>query len=271
MMSSLAMGLLLYFIFGSIIDLFAPAQKAVLDFTSPNFIAPVLNFSVLFLIWNLIYFTVHIVENFKASQIKNLELNSAKTEIELTSFKNQLNPHFLFNSLNSIKALVDEDPEKAKQAVTILSRILRHFLSQGKLSFIPFKEELELIENYMAIEKIRFEERLTFALEVDERSLDIPVPPLMIQTLVENAIKHGISQRKEGGRITLRAMTKDDSLEILVINSGEIRGENKHGIGLNNTKKRLSLLYEKGVVFELFQKDGEVTAKLVLPKKSLKA
>src|SRR5690606_38237133 len=124
---------------------------------------------------------------------------AVKNEIELNRLISQLNPHFVFNSMNSIRALIDEDPKLAKQAVTELSNVLRNFLLMGKKTMVAFSEELKMVKDYLSLEKIRFEEKLQIIIKVDDDCMNFLVPPLMIQTLVENGIKHGTSKLPEGG------------------------------------------------------------------------
>lgn len=226
------------------------------------------NFSVLFLLWSIIYFAVNTFENWKREEIKYLELRAAKTEIELNSFKSQMNPHFMFNSMNSIRALIDEDPSKAKVAITMLSGLLRNNLTHGKRQTIPLKEEMDLVEKYLSLEKIRFEERLQIVLQIDAETLTCEVPPFMIQTIVENGIKHGISKRLEGGFVKVHIWKRDDKLNIEVVNSGElVESSLLDGIGIANTRTRLELLYDKEASFKIDSGKDEVIVRIVIPAK----
>lgn len=226
----------------------------------------ILNFSVLFLLWNIIYFAVNTFENWKREEIKNLELRAAKTEIELNSFKAQMNPHFMFNALNSIRALVEENPEKAKNAVTMLSGILRSNLTLGKQQTIALSEELDLVEKYLSLEKIRFEERLQIVMEISPEILTKRIPPFMLQTIVENGLKHGIAKRINGGRIFIRAIETPGGLHITVVNSGTYSpAEGQEGIGLSNTAKRLDLLYNGQADFSINGVGDEVVVDLIIP------
>jgi LytS/YehU family sensor histidine kinase len=118
-------------------------------------------------------------------------------ELELQTIKAHINPHFIFNSLNSIRALVDENPERARKAVTELSNILRSSLQSDKMETVSLQKELSIVKDYLALEYMRFEDRLKIVYDIDEDTLDRPVPPMMLQTLVENAIKHGISKQMD--------------------------------------------------------------------------
>jgi two-component system LytT family sensor kinase len=236
------------------------------EFEFTGFLQSTFNFTALFMLWSIIYFAVMTFRNWKREEIHNLELRAAKTEIELNSFKAQMNPHFMFNSLNSIRALVDENPDKAKHAITMLSGILRNNLMLGKKQTVPLREELDLVNKYLTLEKIRFEERLIIEMEISPETFSVEVPAFMLQTIVENGIKHGISKRIEGGRLHVNALIDGDYLVIKVINSGHLLPEERgEGIGINNTKKRLEILYNGKASFDIRTENQEVQAVLVIP------
>src|SRR5690606_9097471 len=138
-------------------------------------------------IWTMIYLTFHYFERYN----KSLKYEAAAREIELSNLRSQLNPHFIFNALNSIRALVDEDPAKSKEAITQLSGILRNSLMVDRQRLVAFSDEVNTVQDYLALESIRYEERLETRLDLDPQSAKYLIPPLMIQTLVENGIKHG--------------------------------------------------------------------------------
>jgi two-component system LytT family sensor kinase len=226
----------------------------------------IVNASVLFLLWNVIYFAVHSFENWKKEEIENLELRAAKSESELNSFRSQMNPHFMFNSLNSIKALVDEEPQKARHAIVMLSGILRTNMMHSKRQTIPLQEELDLVSKYLELEKIRFEDRLVLKMDIDPNSLVVEVPPFMLQTIVENAIKHGISKQIKGGAVEVKTEVNEGVLKITVANTGELKPEvESEGIGLLNTQKRLDLLYRGKATFSLKQFQEKVVCEVTLP------
>ena len=196
-------------------------------------------------IWSILYFAYHFFERSRNQEISNLQLEAAKQKAELSSLKSQMNPHFMFNSLNNIRALIDENPSIAKKSINELSNLLRASLNTKKLNLILFKDELKLVEDYLSLEKIRFEKRLTIKFNISKESLSHLVPPMLVQTLVENGIKHGISKLKNGGEIIISSSIKNDVLIILIINDGEFNPSNKNsnGTGLNNSRKRIELLY----------------------------
>jgi len=225
------------------------------------------NFYVVFLVWNVGYFGVNYVINYKKEEITELKLEAANREVELSILKSQLNPHFLFNALNSIRALVDENPEKSKEAITKLSNILRNILSAQKNKEIHFSEEISIVKDYLSLEKIRYEERLDYSFDIDPKTYNFSIPPLMIQTLVENAIKHGIAKLPQGGKIHIHSRLAYPMWFISIINTGKLQpNENKNnGIGIKNTLDRLQLLYGNNAYFKLEQiNPNEVLAEIII-------
>lgn len=219
--------------------------------------------SMLIILWNAIYFTYHYFRKSISQEIYNLQLLQSQTEIELKNLRSQLNPHFLFNSLNSIRALIDIEPSNAKRSITTLSNLLRNSLILGKSEFITLKEELEVVQGYLAIEKIRFEERLTIIYEIDENLLTSLIPPFIIQSMVENSIKHGISKLVKGGTIFIKISKSESySMMIEVINTGRLLNNSSEGIGIENTKRRLYLLYQNNASFHLFQEGENVVSSI---------
>ena len=178
-------------------------SKEKIAFSLSETLLRILNWALLLFFWEAIYFVYHFVENSRREEIKNLRWEAVKNEMELNKLKSQLNPHFLFNAMNTIRALIDENPQTAKKAVTNLAHILRSSLQFGKLQLIPLDQELKIVDDYLQIEKLRFEEKLDFEIKNNIAVSSVKIPPMMLQTLVENAIKHGTAKRKEGGKITV--------------------------------------------------------------------
>ena len=222
---------------------------------------------LLFFIWNLIYFVYHYVDKSRKQQMDTLHLESLVKELELQTIKAHINPHFIFNSLNSIRALVDENPQRARRAVTELSNILRSSMQVEKSETVTLEKELSIVKDYLALENMRFEDRLKIEYEIDEDTLNQPVPPMMLQTLVENAIKHGISRQINGGVVKVISDFKEDCHELIVQNTGQLNGSlNAEGFGLSSTVNRLNLLYGDKATFDIKQINGSlVEAKVCLP------
>jgi len=234
-----------------------------------------LSWYVVFIIWSLLYFLFHFFRNYKNEEIKNLKWQATSKEMELNSLKSQLNPHFLFNALNTIRALVDEDPKKAKKAIGQMSHILRSSMAMHKQQKISFEEELKLVKDYLEIEQVRYESRLTVSYDIAPESKQYNVPPMMLQTLVENAIKHGISKTQEGGTVKLSTRIVNDALHISIANTGtynpqEKRDKNSTGFGLKSTKERLHHLFGEEASFTIKNEENQmVRTTLVIPKKSI--
>lgn len=218
----------------------------------------------LYFLWSIFYFAFHYVEQYN----KSLRAETAAREVELNNLKSQLNPHFIFNALNSIRALIDENPRKSKEAVTQLSHILRNSLVSDRKKLITFNEELKTVMDYLALESIRYEERLRTRFQIDERSGHFLIPPLMVQTLVENGIKHGIGTLTKGGEISITTHVKERRMIIELRNSGQL-SKNMNissGFGLENTRKRLALIYGEQATFEIKNEDKQtVLTRLSMP------
>ncbi len=209
--------------------------------SSINFIGNVLANIIILILWSSVYFTFHYFEK----NTQSLRYEVAMNEMMLNQLKAQLNPHFIFNALNSIRALVDEEPSKSKKAINHLSNILRTSLVLDKKKVTSFKEELDTTRDYLALESIRFEERLKTEFRIDPQSEAVHVPPMMIQTLVENGIKHGISKLKEGGELSIDTVIKEGFLTIEIRNTGKYieKKSNRVGQGLRNSRQRLAIIY----------------------------
>lgn len=216
--------------------------------------------------WTVTYLVIKLLLKLNRDRIERLELNSHLKQAQLNTLKGQINPHFMFNSLNNIRGLMLEDVEKSRDMLTKLSEILRYSLTKNNVNSIPLQEELEIVDNYIDLSKIQFENRLEFEKEVDETMLQQQIPPMIIQLLVENAAKHGISNLKNGGRITLLAKEEDSHLKIQVKNTGKLKlQKNTTQLGLKNIRQRLKLLYADKASFSLHEIDGEVVADIKIP------
>ena len=231
------------------------------------FVTNFASFSILLLIWNLIYFMYHFIAKSRKQQMDTIKLEALVKELELKTIKAHINPHFIFNALNGIRALIDENPARARRAVTELSNILRSSLSAEKAETVNFSDELKIVKDYLALENMRFEDRLKVEYDVDDDTLDQQVPPMMLQTLVENAIKHGISKQVRGGVVKIISDFRGSYHELAVQNTGYLNGISKaSGFGLSSTKDRLHLLYGEKAKFEIKQVDANlVEAKVLIP------
>jgi two-component system, LytTR family, sensor kinase len=215
---------------------------------------------ILYVSWMAIYVAIAYIQHIQAQRTENLKLYAEKHEIELQLLKAQLNPHFVFNSLNSIKALILESPELARESTSRLSHILRVSLG-NKNQRIKLEEEITFVENYLELEKIRYENRLRVEWEVNSKYLHKEVLPFSIQLLVENAIKHSVSQKKEGDDILIRIFDKEGLIIEVENNKTNKKSKNvTSGIGINNLKRRLNLEFGPESYFKLEYIENKVVA-----------
>lgn len=218
------------------------------------------------LAWVLAYTVYHYVEQTRLTELEKIMLKTSMREAEAKVLRSQLNPHFTFNALNSIRALVSEDPLKAQQSITQLSNILRNSLLADRRKTVELREELKTVEDYLELEKVRYEERLKYSIRAEPQTLYWQVPPMMLQTLVENGIKHGVSRIPGGGVLDVETYMDGQALMIRIYNSGLLGNTTSGGVGLLNTAERLSILYGKEAYFRLFQEtDDRVCAEIRIP------
>ena len=212
---------------------------------------------------------------YKAYRERERQAGALATELvqaRLQALRMQINPHFLFNTLNTISALIHENPEAADRMVVRLSELLRRTLDRGDVLEVPLREELEFLKSYLEIEQMRFADRLAVTYDIEPRTQDLLVPHLILQPLVENALRHGILPREEAGRIAISAhVVEGQHLELRVRDNGDglapTNGQpGREGIGLQNIRSRLAQLYGDAQQFELGNAtDGGVEARVRIP------
>ena len=246
-----------------ILKLYEPGRNIPL---SRRFLFSIIFDTPIFLVWMSVYILWHYIEFTNTEEIKKVRLETMIKELELKTIKSQINPHFIFNALNSIRALVDEDPQRARQAITELSNILRSSIQVDKVEITSLEKELDIVKDYLALEYIRFADRLKVVYEIEQNTLSNQIPPMMLQTLVENAIKHGLSKQPGDCTIKIISNVENDKLVLIVQNTGLLQQAEKDGFGLQSTRERLNILYRGQAIFEIYQcEPNEVTAKLVIP------
>jgi two-component system sensor histidine kinase AlgZ len=208
----------------------------------------------------------------KQAQERVLESTMRAREAELAALKAQINPHFLYNSLNSISALTSIDPARARDMCVSLADFLRLTLGMGEKSVIPLRDELSLLEKYCAIERVRFGDRLTLREDVSDNTKDCLVPPLLLQPLFENAVVHGIAQMPEGGWICLHASRNGDRLSLVVENSWdpEAGSSRRNGVGLKNVQRRLEARYGYEAQLQASAEENIFRVKLQFPAETEK-
>jgi len=207
------------------------------------------------------------------AQARAVESSIRAREAELSALKAQINPHFLYNSLNSISALTSIDPARAREMCVSLADFLRLTLGMGEKPVIPLREEVGLLEKYCAIEKVRFGERLRVEEEIQEEARECLLPPLLLQPLFENAVVHGIAQMPEGGWIRLRATRNEDRVSLTVENSWdpEAGSSRKNGVGLKNVQRRLEARYGNEARLQANAEDEVFRVNLSFPVETEKA
>jgi sensor histidine kinase YesM len=218
-------------------------------------------------IWILAYQLYHYAQREINTNKENARLAMISKDAQLDNLSAQLNPHFLFNSLNTIKALIMENPGAARRAVDLLSDLLRSGLYQTNTLLTTVNEELDLVRDYLELEKLRMEERLAQSIEIDNVAGEVLILRLSLQTLVENAVKHGISRQKEGGLVEIKISGDNGLIKITVRNPGQLdKMQSPDGIGLKNLRERLDLQYKGKAEFEINgQPEGTITATLLIP------
>lgn len=232
------------------------------------------SFFVDILVYMIIGAVVHALDYYHKYQERDLrtaQLEMRLVQAQLQALRMQLNPHFLFNTLHAISSLMDEDVRAARRMIANLSDLLRHSLDSEGDAEVPLDQEIVLLERYLNIEQLRFQDRLTVEMEIDRETRDVLVPNLILQPLVENAIKHGIAPYARGGRIVVRARRAGDRLVLQVEDDGpgfsRLPGGVIHeGVGLKNTRERLNQLYGAAHRFDLSDSpDGGFLVTLEIP------
>jgi LytS/YehU family sensor histidine kinase len=202
-----------------------------------------------------------------AETIRLSKLEAQLAEARLLALKAQLQPHFLFNALNTVSVLMREDVDAADDVLVRLSALLRKTLDSSAAHEVPLREEIALLEAYLEIERARFADRLTYRLDVDADALDARVPPLILQPLVENAIRHGIARRVAPGHIEIAAARRNGKVHMSVRDDGPgMSSGARDGVGLSNTRARLEQLYGASHSFEISNAEGGgALVSLVIP------
>jgi two-component system, LytTR family, sensor kinase len=223
----------------------------------------------LFLSWSALYFGIKYWQDRQRQEALALRADALAKEAELRMLRYQLNPHFLFNSLNSVSALIREDPRRAERMLNELSEFLRYSLAGGKAQDAPLRDEIEAVRNYLDIEKIRYEDKLSVKFDIESSAENFRVPTLLIHPLVENALKYGMQTSALPLEIAITARGGGGSLLLEVANTGAWVDRSSNGpqtngkgasIGLENIRQRLGQAFPQGHHFDVFEQDGRVRA-----------
>ncbi len=231
-----------------------------------NYAGVIVSFLV-FSVWSLLYAGWVNWQQKLDETTRRLMLEASYHAAQMSGLKQQLNPHFIFNALNSLRAMIIKDQNVARKMVTEISNMLRYTLYESDKDVVPLSQEIAIVKNYLAIELLRYEGRISIKWHIPDSLMSTNVIPLCIQTLVENAIKHTINQYADGIFIHIRAEEYESNIHICVSNRGKITSSKNEGIGLKNTKERLELIFGEGSTLVLTQKEDElVEAIMIIPK-----
>lgn len=218
--------------------------------------------------WTAIYVSIHWFVRWRDSEIQRLRLEVLAREAQLDVLHAQIQPHFLFNAMNVLRALITENPARARELVTELSDLMRYALQAGRRERVQLDEELAVVESYLRVESARFEERLRWRIASEPDVRERLLPPMLLQTLVENAVKHGIAASDVGGDVVVCAGQENGTMWLSVTNPGRLGGNGGTRIGLANAQERLRLLYGGAATLRLEASDGVVIARVTLPAES---
>jgi signal transduction histidine kinase len=217
-------------------------------------------------VWTALYATISAMRRANRLESEKLRLAVHAKDSDLRALQSQVNPHFFFNSLNSVRALIYESPDAAAQMVDQLAALMRYTLQAGGEATVPLAREVEAVRAYLAIEKIRFEKRLAATLDIDPALDAVRIPPMALQTLVENAMKHGVERNPGATEVRISARRDGGDVRIEVANQGRFAARGgSTGVGLENARKRLALMGGDGARLDLVERDGWVVATLLLP------
>ncbi len=221
-----------------------------------------------YLVWNIFYMSVLSLRRANRLEAESLRLEINAKDAELRALQAQVNPHFFFNSMNSVRALVYENQDAAAQMIDQLASVMRYALQSGQHDTVPLAAEIEAVQAYLSIEKIRFEERMRVSVDIGMGLEQVRIPPMALQTLVENAVKYGVEASPTGSEIRIRAQRMDDGkVHIEIANLGAILPfANSTKVGLVNTRKRLALALGDSANLDLTENSGWVRATMTLPE-----
>lgn len=248
------------------------APESMLENGAPPTMADYLGgvgfFAALLTVWSGFYLGYCYYRGYREGVMDRLRLQAAVKEAELRTLKAQVNPHFLFNSLNTLRSMIPTELDRPREAVTLLAELLRATLTLGDRTTVSIAEEVETVENYLALERLRFEQRLRIRSQVDPAARPLPIPPLLLQTLVENAVKFGVGRHSEGGDVAYEVAVHDGALVLRVTNTGTLGRPrpDSTGVGLANARARLLHLFGPAATLVLSQSGADtVLAEVRIP------
>jgi two-component sensor histidine kinase len=213
-----------------------------------------------------IFLTVDLYHQTRDREREAFSLETRLARAQLQALRAQLQPHFLFNTLNTVAALIDQDPRAAEKMIADLSELLRRSIDAGEEQQVPLARELDFLDRYLSIQRVRYGEKLRVTQDVDPDLLSMEVPGMILQPLVENAIVHSVAMRREGGSILIRARASGDMAVLQVRDDGDgIREGSREGIGLTNTRARLEKLFGNRQQLRFVHEHGAFTVEMRFP------
>lgn len=197
-------------------------------------------------------------EELAHKRIEEEKILALKAKSEMEVLRSKVNPHFLFNTLNSISSLVHSNPDLAEDMIQKLATLFRYSLDMGSHDFISLETEIDIVKNYLEIEKVRLNDRLTYIFDIDEQTKFVQIPPFLLQPLVENSIKHGISKHASGGKITIKSELKNSTCYLSVHDNGNgfLKENSTERFGLKGIRERLQLHYGNNFNFQILNENG---------------
>ncbi len=266
LMASSVLILIWVFLSSTIITLITPKMSELMTMSLPT---RILSGYIMYVFYVFFFMAIVYYENFREKVKKEGELKALVREAELHALKSQINPHFLFNSLNSISSLTMSDPAKAQEMVINLSALMRYSLKHGQNETVAFGTELQNIKLYLSIEKVRFGKKLQPVFKVDEKCFQGVIPNMILQPVFENAIKYGVYEATEPVEILTVATCTNEALEISVSNSYDtgVRSKKGEGIGLRNIRERLQIIYGNPSLLKIKDNRKIFTITLTIPQK----
>lgn len=255
----------------AVFSIFEPFAEILFNtpslFTLMQVTSNIINLSLVMLIWSALYFAIKRYHKFEQIKAEKQQLDDTLKQVSLEALISQLNPHFMFNTINNIRALILEDANKARDMLSHLADMYRYTLNSNNNHLVTLADELTMIEDYLALMDIQLEGRLHTSFDIETDTREVFIPRMMLQLLVENAIKYGIANKKQGGQLSLMAKRQEHSLFMQVRNSGKIEksAQDSTGMGLNNIQQRLALLYADNATINMTEQDEQVVVNILLP------
>lgn len=254
----IVMSLLTIVLYLPILDLIINENSFTFDIILNEWV----NLAPVFFCWTLIYMSYIIFMHQQKLTIDKYELSLELKESELNNLRNQLSPHFLFNAINNIRSLVIVDPDKARSSLIEMSDLLRYVLNYQKRKTVTLEDEIDVVKSYIELIKIHLEDNVDFSLSIDVSLYTFLLPPMTIQLLLENAIKHGVIRDK--AKVTIEVKQERGCISIKVVNPGKLVLKNGNRIGLKNLEYRIENLFPEKSSFKIYEENNTVTAQIII-------